>query len=269
MLDDNEPQGDDLLLAEGAEDELDAETNDDIVIDGEEDSGEDLTIKKVRDWGRDQARARMAAERRLAELESASEPEIVVGDKPKMEDFDYDADRFEAATDQWYGRKSQAERQKASKDAVQSEASRKVQDLQVSYRTSATRLAPANAAVFDEADKAVREALGDDAPIAMAGYFKEPAKLVIALHKYPSRLQAIADEPDNMKKLLMLKEIEMAIKSSGTQRRAPAPESETIQRGSAPISPRSDKKLEALEAKAAKSGDRSELIAYKASKKAK
>lgn len=267
--DDNDPDAPDAAESRPA-------VEDDIVIEGEdEEEPGDPLIKKIRSAASDALKRASDAEKRAAALEARlagdAEP-TEPGPFPEYDDpaYEYDVDRLKAAQILWHKKDAAYRASKEHADREQREQQRKVQDLEISYRTSAMKLAPVNAAVFEEADRTVRTALGDDAPIAMAAFFKEPAKLVVALHKYPSRRQAIMDEPDNTKKLLLLKELEMAIKSGASRVKPPAPESETIQRGSAPLSVGNpDKKLKQLEAEADRTGDRTKIQAYKRSLKEK
>jgi len=234
--------------------------DDDVVIELEGDEPEDETplVKRLRAELRDR-------ERKLAE-NRPQEQEIVVGEKPTLENCEYDEERFDVAYQEWLDRKAAADRQQQSRQTVEQLRAAEYRDLEIRYRASAAKL-PVRQEVFDEADAAVRQALPEAIQVAIAKYMDDPAKVVLALGKHPARLAAIADEPDPVKQLFMIRDLQGAIKV--TRRSAPAPEADTIQRGSASMSASSDKHLAKLEQEAARTGDRSKLIAYKAEKQKK
>lgn len=264
-----EGEEDDLILDQGMEIEDDdqqvapddQQTDDDDVIiefDGDKEEEEPPLVKKLRAEIRER-------DRKLAE-NRPQEQEIVVGDKPTLETCEYDEDRFDAEYQAWLTRKAAAEKQQQTRQTAEQQRASEYRDLEIRYRASAAKL-PVRPEVFDEADRAVREALPEAVQVAIAKYMDDPAKVVLALGKHPVRLAAIADEPDPVKQLFMIRDLQGAIKV--TRRSAPAPEADTIQRGSASMSASADKHLAKLEQEAARTGDRSKLIAYKAEKASK
>lgn len=244
---------------------------DDIVLEGEEveDPDEPPAMKQVRDWGRDQARRAAVAERALAEATAPKTETIIVGNKPDLwEDCEGDPDRYDSEVEAWRERQRRADAQVNAQREFEQSRETKVRDLDVTYRTSATKLGPQSAAVFEQADKEFREMFGDNATIALAGLFKEPAKIVVALHKYPKRREAILAEPDTTKRILLIKEVEMALKAPAVRRATAEPETGSIVTGSTATRPINgkdhDKVLASLEAAAEKSGgNRNAIIAYK------
>lgn len=253
--DDNE-----LLLTDEAPEQQEAPEGDEelnIELDGEPEEEPPL-VKKLRAEIRDR-------DRRLSERASPPEQEIVVGDYPTLEACEYDEDKHREAVLAWNDRSRAADAQKTRRDQAERTQADEGRDLEVKYRASAAKL-PVAPERFQEADTAVRAALSTPIQAALAKYTADPAKVVLALHKYPARLAAITDEPDPILQLFMIRDIEKELKVT-TRKPAPAPESETIQRGTASLSATADKQLAALEREASRTGDRSALIAYKASKK--
>lgn len=258
--------GEDLELNEDMEigDEADQQTPEDqeagefvIELEGEE-PGEDVPlVKKLRQEIRER-------DRRLAER-TTQEQEIVVGDKPTLESCEYDEDRFDRERDAWDARRLAAARLQDQRQTAEQQRAAEYRDLEISYRASAAKL-PVKQEDFDAADQAVRAALPEAVQIAIAKYIPEPAKVVMALGKYPARLDAIAAEPDPVRQLFMIRDLQGAIKVR-THRATPEPETGSILRGSASISAGADKQLQKLEQEASRTGDRSKIIAYKASKK--
>ncbi len=265
MLDDNDPQGVDLEMGEELPIEVNDEAADDelvIELEGEEAPiDETPLVKQLRQQIKE-------TNRKLAERGREPEAEIVVGEYPELEDFDWDADKHREAVLAW------TERDRASKERIERQQSAQrtqandFQELQIKYRASAAAL-PVPIEKFQEADEAVRAALSDQIQIALAKYCKDPAKVVLALHKYPGRLAAITAEPDPFLQAVAILDIERNLKVT-SRRTAPPPESETIQRGSARITtPNADKEEERLLAKAQKTGNMDEYRAYKAARKKK
>ena len=119
----------------------------------------------------------------------------------------------------------------------------------------------------DAAQAAVVAALSEPQQAAILRYAKDPAKVVVALGKSPNALSSLARETDLGSFILKMAEMQgkITVKPKG---KLPAPESESIQRGSAPIVPVSgDKELDRLRAQAEKSGDYTQVAAYKRAKK--
>lgn len=254
--------GEDDILDLDNEIEADASESDadEVVIefDGAEVEDETPLVKKLRQEIRD-------THRKLSERSTTQEAEIVVGDKPTLESCEYDEDRFDRERDAWDDRRRAAERQQQNQQTAEQQRAAEYRDLEISYRASAAKL-PVRQEEFDAADQAVRAALPEAIQVAIAKYIDEPAKVVLALGKYPAKLDAIAAEPDPVRQLFMIRDLQGAIKVT-TRRAAPPPERETIQTGSASLSPSADKQLQKLEQEATRTRDRSKVIAYKASKK--
>lgn len=232
-----------------------------IEIEGEESQDEPELVKKLRTEIRDR-------DRELAEHRKAAAPRIELGDKPTLESSEWDEERYEADLTAWHDRKRQIENQ----DAEQAQAAEVRNQDQArkfaNYRAAAVALPVKD---FEDAEKAVIAALPDspDRPIqqALLNYCKDPAKVVYALAKHPAKLQALAAEPDIIKVILMIADLERNLKVT-TRKAPPPPEAETIQRGSAPMSVKADKALEALEREAERNGgDRSKIVAYKRQQK--
>lgn len=235
------------------------EDDDEIVIelDGEEAAEEPPLVKKLRQEVRDR-------DRRLAEYTKPAAP-INVGPKPTLESCDYDEDRYDKENDAWKDLKAKADKEQTDASERQSAQSREFQDLEVKYRASRAAIT-VNDDTFQAADDAVRGALSEQVILGLAKYTKDPAKVVLALGKYPARLAAIAAETDPLKQIFAIRDLEGAMKVT-TRRNTSTPEAESIQRGSASASGKTvDKVAEGLLAKAMKDGD---MTAYNRHMKAK
>jgi len=231
-----------------------------IELEGEAASEEPPLVKKLRQEIRER-------DRKLAERQPAQEADIVVGDKPTLESCEYDEEKFNAEYDGWMTRKAAADRQQQSRQSAEQQRANEFRDLEVRYRASAAKLG-ARPEDFDAADAAVRAALPEPVQIAIAKYMDDPAKVVLALGKHPARLDAIAAEPDPVRQLFMIRDLQGAIKVT-TRRAAPPPEADSIQRGSASMSAQVDKQADKLLSDALKTGNMTAYNKYmKAKKKA-
>lgn len=247
-----QPEGDDG-------DEPESEPEDETVIGfGDEDAGEDQDglVPHLRAELREKAK-------RIRELEAGqSKPApIEVGPKPTLADVDYDEEAYDAELLAWQGRKAKAEAQ-ASKSEEGAQA------LQESFRGDVNRFATQKAALkvrdFDEAEETVGAALKPLQATVLLSAATNSAALLYALGKSPERLKALAAIQDPIKLAVAVANLERELKVTTTKRRAPEPDGPV--RGSAPTSTSRDRAEERLEREAAKTGDRTQLIAYRRGK---
>lgn len=242
-LDPPEPDNDD----EGGEDEFSIE------IDGEEAQEEPPLVKQLRNEIRE-------AHRELSSYRKAQQPQIVVGEKPTLEGCDWDEDKFEAELTAYHDRKRRAEAQESEAGERAAAVNQQFERARARYQASAM----AKKLNLEEAEKKVADKLGAEMLGMMVMYSSAPENIVAALGKYPAKLDQIAEEPDPVRKIRLIWELESKV--TVNRKKPPNPESETIQRGSAPISGQRDKTLERLEKEAERNGgDRSKIAAYKRS----
>jgi len=226
-----------------------------IEIEGEEEPEETPLIKKLRTELRE-------SQKREAEARKAVAPaEIVVGKEPDLwDDCEGDPDKYKAELLAWTKRSEQAEQQKraqAEQGQISQQAFARAHAI---YEAKKTTLGVKD---FKESEDAVCAALPQVIQSAIVQYAQDPAKLVYALGRHPAKLAEIAAETDPVRQILMLHDLEKKVVAK--RKSPPPPEADTIQRGSAPIMG-SDKTLERLEKEAARTGDRTKLIAYKSTK---
>lgn len=261
----DEPEDQDTIAPEAEDEELDIEQPetldtpeaDDLTIEIEGEVAEDETplIKQLREQNRDQSRE-------LAEYRKAQQPQIVVGDRPTLEEYEWDEDRHSEALLAWAERKRKAENQE-TEAAQQAQIQNQQWERQVTnYRARAMSLGVKD---FDESENRVVAALPQIMQAAIIKYAKAPEKVVLALGKYPERLAKLAQITDPIELVIAVREMEGNLKV--TNRKAPpAPEAETIQRGSASLAAGSDKVAEKLLSEAQRSGN---MDKYRAHMKAK
>lgn len=201
--------------------------------------------------------------KRIKELEARLAPKPVeIGDKPDIWDAycDGDPDKYEAALIEWNDRKRQAEQADRAQSEQQTTQQQAFEKQRVAYRDKARSMGVKD---IDGAEQGIIDALGAPYLGAIIQYADDPAKVVAALAAHPRLLAQIADEPDDLRKLKLMFQMEskVTIKRKG----AAAPEAGTILKGTANVSG-GDKALEKLERDAERTGDRSKLIAYKSNK---
>lgn len=200
--------------------------------------------------------------KRIKELEARLAPKPVdIGKKPDLwEDCEGDPDKFENDLLAWTERKRQAEQADRAQSEQQTTQQQAFEKQRVAYRAKAQTMGVKD---IDGAEQGIIDALGAPYLGAIIQYADDPAKVVAALAAHPRLLAQIADEPDDLRKLKLMFQMEskVTIKRKG----AAAPEAGTILKGTANVSG-GDKALEKLEKDAERTGDRSKLIAYKANK---
>lgn len=256
---DEDQSGDDNAADEDDE-EIVVQFGDEAAPASEGKSEPDL-LRTLRAANREQAKE-------LAALRAAHKPKpvvIEVGPRPTLADadVDYDEDKLADAIEAWTKRKSQA-------DEAEAQAAQGAQARQDEFQKELTRFQTAKAALgvrdFEDAKDAVVSVLTQDQISGIVVAAEDAAKVIYALGKHPGKLEALKAITNPVKFIAAVAKLEGTLKVTKTSRKAP--ELDTPVRGSAPLSSASKDKHEAkLEAKAAQTGNRTELIAYRASLK--
>lgn len=265
------------LEADAAEDVLDLEDGDEVVVieegdeptdddgDGEtvigfadeddEEAEETPLIKKLRQQLRE---TQKQLTKRNAPAVADNDPEPVVPPRKSIEDFDFDQERFDAYDE--------------TRDKARDEhANWKVRQAERDARNK--RIAEERGAAIEKQRKAlgvsdyevqaakVHERLSDQQQAILAEAADDPVKLVYALGKSETKLDLIAGETNLAKFAAQIGRLEKDIKVA--KRKAPAPESRVIGATGTLAVTGEDKTLAALEKEAERTGDRSKVIAYK------
>lgn len=189
---------------------------------------------------------------------SAPQPQkIEVGPKPTLAGCDYDEEAYEQARDEWDERKRQAERAETEGQKVQRQAQEAWQRDYEGYQQKRAALTFPD---VEEVEAVATASLDQVQQAVIVRAADNPAQLLYALGKHPAKLSELSAITDPLKLAVAVAKLEGALKV--TQRRK-APDPEHIERGSAPVSKGRDATLERLEKKAAQTGERTELIAYR------
>jgi len=252
----------------------DDETSEDeefVVTVGDEDpepSGEDdFSGQPAPAWVKDLRKKEREARKRIKELEAQvqqakpAEKPIEVGPKPKLSDFDYDEDQFESAVEQWHERKRQVEQQQASKQAEEEQAQQAWQTKMQSYEERRQAVA-AKVRDFEEVEEAAKDKLTPTQQGILIHAAENPELIMYHLGKHPNKAKELAEITDPIQFAFAAAKLDSQMK---IQTRKPSTQPERKPSGSAGLAGAVDQKLAQLEAKAAKTGDRTELIKYKKS----
>lgn len=225
-------------------------------------------------WVKELRKEYAAAQRRIREFEAKEKTQQqpqqtqvpTLGNKPKLEDFDYDEGKFDEALGKWYETKRDIDAAQAKQRQAEEERQRAVHERQNGYRKEAIDLRVKD---FPDAETEVVAALSvEQQGILLAGADK-PALLVYALGRHPTKLQTLAQIKDPVRFAFAAAKLEKELKVTSTRTATkPAPEGRVSSSSGAPATGGGERKLEQLRADAEKTGDYSKVIAYKKQLKA-
>lgn len=228
---------------------------------------DDFSGKPAPAWVKDLRKKEREARKRIKELEAqvqqakpADKP-IEVGPKPKLADFDYDEDQFESAVEQWHERKRQVEQQQVAKQAEEEKAKQAWQQKMQSYEERRQNVA-SKVRDFEELEEAAKDKLTPTQQGILIHAAENPELIMYHLGKNPKKAQELSAITDPVLFAFAAAKLDSQMK---IQTRKPATQPEKKPSGSAGLAGAVDQKLAQLEAKAAKTGDRTELIKYKKS----
>jgi hypothetical protein len=186
---------------------------------------------------------------------------VTLGPKPKLEDHDYDADQFETALANWFERKRQAEEANAKQEA-------EVMTQQKAWQAKLDGYGKAKAELrvkdFEDAEAVAQELFNVTQQGVMLQGADNPALVVYALGKNPKKAQELAAIKDPVKFAFAVAKLEKDLKV--TNRRA-APPPERVVSGTGRISGAVDSTLERLREEAARTGNMTKVLQYKAQKR--
>lgn len=228
---------------------------------------DDFSGKPAPTWVKDLRKKEREARKRIKELEAQvqqakpTEKPIEVGLKPKLADFDYDEEQFESAVEQWHERKRQVEQQQAAKQAEEEQAQQAWQTKMQRYEERRQNVA-SKVRDFEEVEEAAKDKLTATQQGILIHAAENPELILYHLGKNPKKAQELSEITDPIQFAFAAAKLDSQMK---IQTRKPSTQPERKPSGSAGLSGVVDQKLAQLEAKAAKTGDRTELIRYKKS----
>ncbi len=186
-----------------------------------------------------------------------ADEETALGAEPTLEDCDYDADKYRDALRQW-------DHAKAKQDAKANEAKEAERKQQEAYNARLNEYQEGkqafNADEFDEAEDAVKSALNDNQQTILVHAFGgKAAPLIQGLGQNDRRLKELASITDPIAFAVAATRLESSMKTTRKPRTVP----EARPTGNSAGGASGDKHLEKLREAAAKSGDYSQVTAYK------
>jgi hypothetical protein len=268
VIEDNEPEveEEEIETNEPVE-EIEPEDTEEVVVSiGEEaPPPEEHTpapewVKELRKTNRELQRQNRELQGRLQTAPPETKP-VVIGSKPKLEDHDYDADKYEEALANWFERKRQADDANAKQEA-------EVMNQQKAWQAKLDGYGKAKAELrvkdFEDAEEVAQQVFSITQQGVLLQGADNPALVVYALGKNPAKAKELAEIKDPVKFAFAVAKLEKDLKVTN-RRQAPAPE--RIVTGTGRSSGAVDSTLERLREDAARTGNMTKVIAYKAQKR--
>ena len=217
-------------------------------------------VKELRKTNRELQRQNRELQARVQAAPPETKP-VVIGNKPKLEDHDYDADKYEEALTNWFDRKRQADEVNAKQEA-------EVMNQQKAWQAKLDGYGKAKAELrvkdFEDAEEVAQQVFSITQQGVLLQGADNPALVVYALGKNPAKAKELAEIKDPVKFAFAVAKLEKDLKVTN-RRQAPAPE--RIISGTGRSSGAVDSTLERLREEAARTGNMTKVIAYKSQKR--
>lgn len=254
----DEPEGE--VEVEESEAEPSAEENVVVSI-GDEEPPEE---PRAPDWVRELRKSHRELQRKVKEYEAkeqsapANSSLPALSPKPKLEDHEYDTDRYEAALESWY-------KQKDSYESAKRDQQRQLDEQQKSWQSKLDSYAKAKAELkvkdFEDAESTVQDVFNTTQQGVVLQGSDNPALVIYALGKNPKKAKELGAITDPVKFAFAIAKLESQLKV--TSSRKPPPPERSTPSGNAPISGSSDAALDRLRAEAERTGDMTKVIRYR------
>ena len=253
-------------ITEIVEDLEEADTEEVIVSIGE-DAPPPEEQTPAPEWVRELRKTNRELQRQNRELQSKLQVQptenkpVAIGVKPKLEDHDYDAEKYEEALTSWFERKRQADDTNAKQEA-------EVMNQQKAWQAKLDGYGKAKAELrvrdYEDAEAIAQEVFSITQQGVILQGAENPALVVYALGKNPKKAKELAEITDPVKFAFAVAKLEKELKVTN-RRAAPAPE--RIVTGTGRSSGAVDSTLERLREDAARTGNMTKVIQYKAQKR--
>jgi len=218
-------------------------------------------------WVKELRKANREKEKRIRELEAkltqtTEKKPVTLGAKPKLEDFDYDADKFESALTDWFERKRQADTEANKLQQAEQAQKQAWQEKLEGYGKAKAELKVRD---FEDAEAVAQELFNITQQGVVLQGADNPALVIYALGKNPKKAAELAKIEDPVKFAFAVAKLEKELKVTN-RKAAPAPERMISSTGR--VSGAVDSTLERLREEAARTGNMTKVIQYKAQKRA-
>lgn len=263
-----------------AEDELDPSDGDNTDGESDDDQDDEVVVsigdepveqseeddRKAPSWVKELRKSHREAQKRIRELEAQVQTKeqaevhkpVSLGPKPRLEDYDYDTDRFDQAVSEWYERKIAVDQEQAkakqAEEAQQQEWRQKLDQ----YERAKTSLKVRD---YEDAEVMTQQLLNVTQQGIVLQGADNPALVVYALGKNPKKAKELAEIKDHVKFAFAIAKLEKDLKVTNKSKNIPQPE--RVVGGSGRISGAVNSNLAALKAEADKSGDYTKYFAEK------
>ena len=245
------------------------EESDEVVVSIGEEAPPAEEEQRAPEWVRELRKANREKERRIRELEArlqtttqTENKPVALGPKPKLEEFDYDADRFEQALDAWHERKRQHD---LETERVRQAEQQQQQAWQAKLEGYSKAKAELKVRDYEDAEAIAQEVFNVTQQGVILQGADNPALVIYALGKNPKKAADLAKINDPVKFAFAVAKLEKELKVTN-RRAAPAPE--RVIQGTGRVSGAVDSTLERLREEAARTGNMTKVIQYKAQKRA-
>jgi len=268
VIEDNEPEvvEEEIEVNEPVE-EIEPEDTEEVVVSIGEEAPPPEEHTPAPEWVKELRKTNRELQRQNRELQGrlqAAPPEtkpVVIGNKPKLEDHDYDADKYEEALANWFERKRQADDANAKQEA-------EVMNQQKAWQAKLDGYGKAKAELrvkdFEDAEEVAQQVFSITQQGVLLQGADNPALVVYALGKNPAKAKELAEIKDPVKFAFAVAKLEKDLKVTN-RRQAPAPE--RIVTGTGRSSGAVDSTLERLREEAARTGNMTKVIQYRAQKR--
>jgi len=277
VIDDQESQDD----SENVGDEQNSGTDQDDQRSGDDQEGDDNEVivsigedapppdeqAHAPGWVKELRKANREKEKRIRELEAkltqtTEKKPVALGSKPKLEDFDYDADKFESTLADWFERKRQADTEAQKLQQAEQAQKQAWQEKLDGYGKAKAELKVRD---FEDAEAVAQELFNITQQGVVLQGADNPALVIYALGKNPKKAAELAKIEDPVKFAFAVAKLEKELKVTN-RKAAPAPERMISSTGR--VSGAVDSTLERLREEAARTGNMTKVIQYKAQKRA-
>lgn len=225
-------------------------------------------LKQAPAWVKDLRKSSREKDKEIRELKAQlaalvgpkDEQQSTLPPKPKLEDFDYDTDAYEAKLVEWVDKKKAHDKAQEDAKKRQEEANTAWQNRLKEYNTKKSELKLQD---YDDAEENVRSRFSVTQQGIMIQGLDNPAAMIYALGKNAKKAEELASITDPVRFAVAVAKLETQLKITGRKSPPPPPRTAT---GNAPVSGAVDSQLERLRAEAEKTGDFTKVIAYKRQK---
>lgn len=235
--------------------------NDEVIVSiGEEAPPPEQT--PAPDWVKELRKSHRELQRENRELQARLKTNVQtetveLGQKPTLEGFEYDAEKYEVELAKWFEKKRTVDEVKAKRET-------EVMNQQREWETKLSDYGKAKAELkvkdYEDAEEVVQQSLNVTQQGIVLQGADNPALVIYALGKNPKKAKELSEIKDPVKFAFSVAKLEKELKV--TNRKAAQPP-ETVVTGTARSSGAIDSTLERLRSEAEKTGNYTKVIQYK------